>query len=181
MIEIIRRHIGYHSGQHEFILDAHIGGKDTPAVGFLLYAEFEGQPFVMNMEAYRKREGIGTALVVALQNEYPDKVINFGILKPDGAALLSSLEWKEVPNAALANATAELIATREKLAIYSKKADDLKNASPPEKDAFFRECADWNDLWDRADELERIIADAPASFRYIVGPRPKEPAPGIRM
>lgn len=171
MIEIEQRHIDYYCGQHDMALIATADGRHA---GTLLYAVFEGEPSVTMIEVAEnmRRQGIGTALVLALQDEYPDIPIKFGSLTEDGTALLRSIEWDARQNAVYLEAATKLSIVEARLADYSKRAEKLAGASQAEKDAFTAEVSDWNDLHNEADELREVVGNTDATLRFAVGPRP---------
>lgn len=171
MIEIENRHIDYYCGQHDMALIATSGGRHA---GTLRYAVFEGRPSVTMIEVVEgmRRQGIGTSLIVALQNEYPDIPIRFGCLTEDGSALLSSIEWEIQPNTVHSEALRKLSIVEGRLSDYSTRAQALAGASQLERDAFVLEVADWNDLHNEADELRDIVGSTDATLRFAVGPRP---------
>lgn len=171
MIEIEQRHIDYYCGQHDMALIASTGGRHA---GTLRYAVFDGEPSVTMIEVAEdmRRQGIGTALVIALQDEYPDIPINFGTLTEDGSALLKSIEWDYRTNAVHSEASQKLSIVEGRLADYSKRAEKLAGASQGEKDAFTAEVSGWNDLHNEADELREIVDNTDAILRFAVGPRP---------
>ncbi|MCV9964365.1 GNAT family N-acetyltransferase [Pararhizobium sp. BT-229] len=182
MIEIEQRHIDYYCGQHDMALDAKLDGE--PA-GTLLYAVYEGDPSVTTIDVPKglRRRGIATALVIALQDEYPDTPIEFGGLTDLGAALLNSIEWDVRENETHNDAVRNLAPIDAKLADYSARADKLGGATQAERDAFSAETSDWNDLHNEADRLRDIVENTASTFRFAVGPRaapserPRSPSP----
>lgn len=172
MIEIENRHIDYYCGQHDMAL---IAKADGEPVGFLRYAVYEGAPSVTMIEVPEglRRRGIATALVIALQDEYPDTPIEFGSLTDMGASLLNSLEWDVRDNETYSEAVRNLAPIDAKLAEYSAKADRLGGATQDEREAFFAETSDWNDLHNEADRLRDIVGNTASTFRFAVGPRPE--------
>jgi hypothetical protein len=90
----------------------------------------------------------------------------------DGTGLLASLDWKIVPNEIAAAAKREYANNTETLARYTHGYDAILDKSQKEKDAFTAEVADWNDILDRQDELERLIETLPSEFRYAVAAKP---------
>jgi GNAT superfamily N-acetyltransferase len=171
MIEIEQRHIDYYCGQHDMALDAKLDGE--PA-GTLLYAVYEGDPSVTMIEVPEdmRRRGIATALVIALQDEYPDTPIEFGSLTALGAAFLSSIEWDVRENECHIAAARSLAPLQAKLADYSARAEKLAGATQEERNAFIAETEDWNDLHNEADRLRDIVENTARTFRFAVGPRP---------
>lgn len=170
MIEIEQRHIDYYCGQHDMALVASSAGRHA---GTLRYAVFEGEPSVtmIEVEEDMRRQGIGTALVIALQDEYPDMPIKFGSLTEDGSELLKSIEWDVRPNDIHTEAARKLAIVEGRLADYSTRAQALTGASQAERDDFAAEVADWNDLHTESDELRDIVSNTDATLRFALGPR----------
>jgi GNAT superfamily N-acetyltransferase len=174
MVEIVRNHLNYHHGQHDFVLKAHDGGDLDTCIGYLAYREYEGQPSVGHIfvDPARRNQRIGSQLVLALQAFYPTHCIEFGGTTDDGSGLLASLDWTVVPNRVYEDAQKEHSEITAKLKSYAARHEALITQSQAVKDAFLVEVQDWNDLWDRQDELERIIRSEPAEFRYVAAAKP---------
>jgi hypothetical protein len=171
MITIEQRHIDYYCGQHNMAL---IATRDGIYAGTLSYALYEEKPSVTMIEVVEvmRGTGVGTALIIALQEEYPDTVLNFGTLTSEGVALLSSINWDVRPNAIHSEAVLRLSIVEDRLASYSRRAEVSSGATQAEKDAFVSEVADWNDLHNEADELRDIINHTDESFRFVSIDRP---------
>ncbi len=166
MVTISRVHVDYRFGQHDFILVAKL---DDQVAGTLEYAEFEGQVNVHMINVMRRREGVGTALVVELQRLYPDVEIDFGIVTPEGEKLLKALEWNVVENPEKKRLEAEWKLLDTTLRDYARRADAVLDMPDEVKKAFIEEVSDWNELSDRADEIQNTLWKCPSEFRYVVG------------
>jgi GNAT superfamily N-acetyltransferase len=169
MIATETRHLDYYCGQHDMALIATVDGIHS---GTLRYVVYEGEPSVSMIKVRKsmRKQGIGTALVVALQREYPDIPIQFGYLTEAGSALLNSLEWDVVTNDVHEAAVTNLARVEAQLRNYTERARNIVNATQAEKDAFTLEVADWNDLSDDADRFREIVATTPSTFRFVVDP-----------
>lgn len=176
MIEIENRHLDYYCGQHDMALIATVDGVHS---GTLRYVVYEDEPSISMIKVRKsmRKQGIGTALVIALQREYPEVPIKFGYLTEDGAALLKSLDWNVVINEAHESAATNLARIEAQLRNYTERADKIIGASQTEKDAFRVEVSDWNDLHDQADRLRDIVSSTPSTFRFVVTPQPPEALP----
>lgn len=175
MVEITRHHLGSHSGQHDFAI---VAKKDGRTLGRLDYALYREIPSVQGIEVVEKRLGIGTALVLSLQEHHPEAAIDFGYLSEEGSLLLASLDWAIVENLKYTEAAEQLAPLERRLTRLEEKAAEVANADAATKAAFVQECADWNDVSDRVDELRRIMETVPPSFRFVKGGKSlKEPAP----
>jgi hypothetical protein len=175
MIEIENRHLDYYCGQHDMALIATVDGVHS---GTLRYVVYENEPSVSMIKVRRsmRKQGIGTALVIALQREYPDVQINFGYLTEAGAGLLKSLDWHVVVNEEHEAASINLARIEAQMTNYAERAEKIVNAPQAEKDAFRDEVSDWNDLHDQADRLRGIVSSTPSTFRFVVTPHPtREP------
>lgn len=168
MILVRSQHLDTYKEQHEFRLVAALDGEYA---GWLDYSLYEGQVYVKYMEATKLRRGVGTALVLKLQETYPDCAIEFGYATSDGNALLNALEWRIVINQAKVDARQELSALEEVVAEYERQEILMRGASQVEKEMFILRVADWNEVSDRIDELTAFIANAPEEFRYVAGPK----------
>jgi hypothetical protein len=170
MIEIENRHLDYYCGQHEMALIATVDGVHS---GTLRYVVYENEPSVSMIKVRKsmRKQGIGTALVIALQGEYPDMPIKFGYLTEDGAALLKSLDWNVVVNEEHQAAATSLTRIEALLTDYTERAEKIIGASQADKDAFRTEVSDWNELHDQAYRLGEIVSSTPSSFRFVVTPQ----------
>lgn len=85
---------GFHHGQMDRRIIAYIG--DDP-VGHLNYDEFEGVARITWVEAYAgyKRQGVGTALVKALEEKYSDGMVKWTMCTDEGWALRQSIEMRK--------------------------------------------------------------------------------------
>lgn len=181
MIEIENRHLDYYCGQHDMALIATVDGVHS---GTLRYVVYEGEPSVSMIKVRKsmRKQGIGTALVVALQREYPDVAIKFGYLTEDGAALLKSIDWNVVVNEEHEAAATSLARIEAKLRNYAERAEKVIGASQAEKDAFRDEVSDWSDLHDQADRLRQIVNSTPSAFRFVVtNQSPETPVSKLSM
>ncbi|TLX15922.1 GNAT family N-acetyltransferase [Rhizobium sp. MHM7A] len=178
MIEIKREHRNSHSGQHDFSLIATLDGEYA---GALEYSVYQGEVAVQIVDVLeeKRRKGVGTALVVALQEAYPEQVIQFGMSTAAGAALLNSLEWRIEVNEAVVMAARDVATLTQKLRAYERRAEEILKLKPSERGAALEALSDWNQITDRVEELERIMNTQPAEFRYIVIPEEKVPTFGI--
>jgi hypothetical protein len=174
MVKIVQLHLDYRYGQHDYVLNAYDENDLTNRIAHLSYRLFEGQPSVNHILVApdRRNERIGSELVLALQRFYPERCIDFGMSTDDGTGLLASLDWKIVPNENVAAAKREHAKNIETLTRYTDGYDAVRDKSQKEKDAFTAEVADWNDILDRQDELERLIETQAAEFRYAVAAKP---------
>jgi len=86
MIEIKSEHRDSYSGQNDFRLIATLDGDFA---GSLDYSTYHGGVAVQLISVLpsKRRKGVGTALVMALQETYPDQAIMFGITTTEGTAL----------------------------------------------------------------------------------------------
>lgn len=172
MIEIKQIHLDYSCGQHEYRLEAILDGKD---VGCLRYSVYKDEVHVSWIEATARRQGVGTALLMKLQELYPETMIDFGYLTEDGAALMNGMEWRQEANEVYVAAAHEHGERTAKLQVYEDGFASLANASSAQKRAFLEECADWDDISNRIDDLAHLLGTETPTFRLLVGPLPKTP------
>lgn len=169
MIEIKREHRKSHSGQHDFSLIATLDGEYA---GALEYSVYQGEVAVQIVDVLegKRRKGVGTALVVALQEAYPEQVIQFGMSTAAGVALLNSLEWRIEVNEAVSSAARDIATLTQKLRDYERRAEEILKMESSERAAAMEALSDWNEVTDRVEELEHVMNTQPAQFRYIVSP-----------
>lgn len=113
---------------------------------------------------------MGTALLVALQEAYPDQAILFGMSTTDGNALLESLDWRIEVNQVVSDAAEEVAILTQKLRQYERRAEDILKLHSADRASAMEELADWNEITDRVEELGHIMNTQPARFRYIISP-----------
>jgi len=84
-----------YSGQHNFELGV-FDRKTDNILGLLEYTEYKGIPSISMIQVIpdRRRKGIGTALLLKLQELYPGKKIELGYITPDGKKLLDKVKGK---------------------------------------------------------------------------------------
>lgn len=78
-------HIGYQSGQHDFVATIESGGK---TVGRMSYTLYNGELSVKHVEVppeYR-RQGIATRLYDSMLKEHPDATLGRSMMTPEGSA-----------------------------------------------------------------------------------------------
>lgn len=169
MIEIKTEHRNSYSGQHDFSLVAMLDGDFA---GSLDYSIYRGRAAVQNIKVLqsKRRQGVGTALLVALQEAYPDQAIIFGMSTDDGTKLLNSMEWRTEVNEVVASAAIEIATLTQKLRDYERRAEEILKLPLSERGAALKGLDDWNEVTDRVEELEHVMNTQPAQFRYIVSP-----------
>lgn len=167
MIEIVKRHENSHHGQHDFTLIALLDGKP---VGYLEFSEFESIPSVSMVEVHKlaRRKGVGTSLILRLQEEYPDTPISFGYSTDEGTLLLGSIEWDTRINEAYDAALSRMTDINIRLGGYAERAERLSSATQAERDVFISEASDWNELQDEADQLEEFLANTPRLYKFAI-------------
>lgn len=87
---------GASHGQMDMTLRMRVDGED---VGRIDFSEFEGTPSIQMIEVPKgqRRKGYATELLRRLQEQYPDKEIDWGSLTPDGAKLRETVTFKDAP------------------------------------------------------------------------------------
>jgi hypothetical protein len=113
--------------------------ENGEAQGYVSYAVFEDTPHIQNIKVNGShlRRGIATALVRDLQERYPEREIDWGMLTEDGSAFYNQLPFIEVPS--------EHARDFDKLARLQKRFDALiaKAQSQNKKDSFATYTAAW--------------------------------------
>ncbi len=151
---------GHHSGQTNLNLYAIIDGK---IAGTLEYVKFNDVPSIsmIKVKPAYQRMGIGKALVLNLQKEFPDTEIEWGMTTPEGTALKDSLKdelYVDMSKAELKKKYDALIAERGR---YQKKMDDLYRQFDTDPDEIRKEIKKLNDRYVELDdeiyELEKEI------------------------
>lgn len=167
MIEIVKRHQDSHHGQHDFILVALLDGNP---VGYLEFTEFERIPSVSTIEVHKlaRRKGVGTSLILRLQEEYPETPISFGYTTDEGSLLLGSIEWDTRVNEAYDAALSRMTDINIRLGVYAERAETLSSATQAERDVFISQVSDWNELQDEADQLEEFLATTPRIYKFAI-------------
>jgi GNAT superfamily N-acetyltransferase len=178
MIEIKNQHMDSHSGQHDFSLVALMDGDFAGSLKYSIYQRRVAVHDISVLQS-RRRQGVGTALLVALQETYPDQALIFGMTTTDGTALLNSMEWRTEENQVVADAAQEIAILTQKLRDYERQAEEILKLTPSERGVAMEALADWNEITDRVEELEHVMNTQPARFRYIVSPGKVPPAPGM--
>lgn len=166
MIKIENVHLDYFSGQHNFSLIARLDGKWA---GSLAYSVYEGDVYVRMIDVELKRQGVGTALVLELQRLYPQTEIDFGVVTAEGEKLLASLEWRVEPNREYQRMSDELTLIEQTLRDYDARAKIVVTMSDKAKQEFLAEVADWNELSDKADELQNHLWKSAPEKRFAIG------------
>lgn len=137
---------GYHHGQSDMTIRATI---DNELVGLLHFVEYQKEPSISMIEVSPqfKRKGVARSMVYKLQELYPEKEIDWGMLTDDGSMLYNSLDFIEIPifNEERYN---RLKKKYEALNDYMK--DNWGNATDKQK----------ND-WYRLDNMISTIEDSP--------------------
>jgi GNAT superfamily N-acetyltransferase len=87
---------GYHSGQRDMSLIAYL---DKNIIGYIDYVDYKGDPSIsmIKISDDYKRKGVGKKLIYKLQDMYPDREIDWGMLTDEGNMLYRSLEFIEIP------------------------------------------------------------------------------------
>lgn len=85
--------IGYHSGQSDNRLIAHIDGE---VVGHIDYVDYQGDISISMIDVSPKYQskGVGKELVLKLQSTYPKKEIDWGMVTGPGMKLYNSVKSK---------------------------------------------------------------------------------------
>lgn len=153
-------HRGTHHGQSDFTLTLH---ECDATVGHLDYSVYLGVPeiqYVVVLPAHRRR-GYGTELVRALQAEFPEQQIKWGVLTDDGAALRNSLPVVLVADPAVAAARVRLNALKGQRDVLMGRAQRYRkqaSVSQSQVEEFHRMIAPLNDLGDSIAALEQALA-----------------------
>jgi hypothetical protein len=178
LIAIRIDHLDSYSGQHDFCLSAALDGEFA---GAIRYSEYEGHPYVqmINVVEDKRRQGVGSAMIVALQEAYPDKVLSFGMATSAGDALLRSLEWRTEVNEQVVSVVNEIVALTQKLEEYEVRAEEILLLPMSDRPSAMIELNDWDGVSDRLEELQALINTQPAEFRYVVGPKSSKPVFGM--
>lgn len=90
-IKITQEHMGFHHGQHDFVIYAQ---KDGETIGKLKFSEFEDIPQInwIEVDDKYKRKGIGSRLVKHLADQYGYDKIKWGMTTDAGTKLKKSLD-----------------------------------------------------------------------------------------
>lgn len=73
---------------------------DDKIVGCIQYTAYDDKPYIQMIKVAEdeRRKGYGTKLIKALQKEYPNSEINFGMTTDDGTKLVNSLSFNTKVN-----------------------------------------------------------------------------------
>lgn len=134
------------------------------------YSVFEGRPKINMIEVPEgaRRKGNASKLLKALQDEFPDTEIDWGMLTEDGSRLYGATKFKDVPSD-FADDFAKLNSARASLARKKNEFSDMQSRGVTPPAAFFDE---WNDLGDKVSELERALEFERPTKRIIDQPLP---------
>lgn len=154
---------GYHHGQSDMRLVASLDGK---TVGTLDYVVYDDEPSIsyIHVDPDYRRRGIGTKLLKSLQREYPETPIKSSGLTPDGAALRRSIPMLRSPVKEKTVLREELAKIQSKLKEYEKLAQTYRNSTNKSEaayEAFCKATEDWNELSDRAEEIQDKLESLP--------------------
>ncbi|MTH95248.1 hypothetical protein [Roseibium sp. RKSG952] len=178
--------VGAHHGQLDLNLLALINGEYC---GIIKFSEFEQKPSVSWMEVLeiRKREGIGRAMVLELQSQYPETEIDFGMLTEDGLALLRSLPSIEIETAPeRSKLEAQLLSLRSRETRCQAACDQYHDLPAEVQDSettrleLSRVLKTWESVRDEINELQTSISSFPPPQRILLAPEAKlVSAPGM--
>lgn len=160
---------GFHHGQSDLTLQAWDG---ETLVGTIEYSTYGGEVHIQMIEAGRKRQGIGSALVRELQRQYPEQELDWGGMTDDGAALYRALPKTEVTDPDLQAKADRLASLRAAEADLQAKSDAFYAEPRTEAEiaAFGELCHRWNDLNDEIAALKREL-DGRKTTRMLIRPR----------
>lgn len=153
----------YHHGQMDMQLITEVDGKFA---GYINYSIYEKQPSIQMIhveDEFRKRLGIGKAMVKHLQKQFPDTEINWGTTTPEGTALYNSLSKQIIYNPLYKKYKDLLVELEEK----EKKFTDLienKNLTPEQRK---RISNNWHNVHNMVYTLEKRLRHLSASKTLI--------------
>ena len=148
------------SGQSNLRLVAESTGVQ---VGRIDYSVYRGDPAIemIHVDEDFRRLGIGKAMALRLQQEYPDTEVKWGGLTVDGVRLYESIPKHFIKDPEYEAKLAELSAIQEKLAAYDllgETFDAIDSPTDEQRASFMSAVGDWNDLHDTQYELQRYAA-----------------------
>lgn len=170
-INIIDEVTDSYSGQ----LDSRLSAKDPQGkrLGYLDYSEFRGQIHIKYIEVlpeYR-RQGVGTQLMQALQQEYPNTEINTGMMTGEGSELYKSLPKQTIENEPYESFLKEKEEKSKRLAIVESKLDEFYSAKVKDESRhpeFLALGDEWNVLYDRVKDIDFELSEMAPSQTLIV-------------
>lgn len=157
-IRLAHETLNAHDGQIDCQIEAF---SENNRVGVLYYSVFEGIPkisFIEVEDAYR-RQGIGTAMLQSLAEQFHGIEIEWGMLTDDGAAFHEAVTYT-VENEEYNQAFSRLAEINDSLSQYD--ATYTAGISIPDDVA-----DDWNDLEDEKYDLENRIAQLRPDKNFV--------------
>jgi hypothetical protein len=159
--------------QSDNVLNAYEGGTQ---VGYVSYSVYQGEVFIKLLKVFDqfKRKGYGTALMKKLQSLYPGVEINLGMLSPEGAKLIPTLETELHPSE-YAEDFKELARLKEEEAILQAEVDAFFGTehTPEERQKFDKRMTRFNEVTDRVWELENDLwKHKPTKTLFKIGGAP---------
>jgi len=148
-IRLYQELLNSHNGQQDLQIQA-FSGKNI--VGTLYYSVFEDTPRIENIEVFEdyRRQGIGTAMVRYLANEYPGTEIEWSLLTDDGRAFHDAITY-EVENEEHTQVMTRLAEVVEQLERYDTQYNEGDVPIPDDVSE------NWNSLHDEQNELEQRL------------------------
>jgi len=159
-----------HSGQLDMRLNA--VGPTGQTVGYIDYSEFRGEIHIKYIEVlpdYR-RGGVGTKLMQALQQEYPNKEINTGMLTEEGSQLYQSLPKQTIENKPYELLLNEKKEKSKRLQIVENKLDEFYSAKEKDESRqpeFLALGDEWNEIYDRIRDIDSELSEMTPSQTLI--------------
>lgn len=151
-------------GQTNSLLIASI---DDVCVGLLEFSVFENLPAISVISVSRdyRRRGVGSALVLLLQSQFPAQHIEWGLLTEVGERLHKSLSsmWMIDLSACRAENQIALLEREE-----NQILNGLEDGMPCEDLVISR----LNDITDEIFELRKYLSDEPRAKRILLAPAP---------
>lgn len=161
---------GSYAGQVDCSLDAYIGDL---RVASLTYSVFRDAPMINMIEVlpdYR-RKGIATLMIEEIQAIYPNEEIDFGMFAShEGARLIESLSFYEVPNKEYEEAIEKLERARKERDAIIQSIEEMRSDPDRYND---RELASGsfdrlNELYDIIDHLSEHADGLKACSRFVI-------------
>lgn len=162
-MDILLEHLGSAYGQHDFILKA---SADGVLMGRLEFSEYLGAPSVSWLEVgepFRRRH-VATTLLHSLQERYTGIMIDLGGLTDQGWEAISRMPCRYETNTVVVEAREEMETLQTALGRLQAHAEIVRDGTGRLEDFDFSQ---WNELADRLEELELLVASQPEQFRFF--------------
>lgn len=160
----------YKAGVYDATL---IATENDEQVGYLSYSVYKYAPAIKMIwvSPNARRQKIAVKMLKELQRMFPDSEIDWGYTTDDGSALKRNINFKQVPNRAVMDTKAKLLAVRAQLAKLNHKLQTLQQTDIEQARTFVNTVSDrWNKLHDLEYKLENQLSTMGSEYSKFIDP-----------